>query len=153
MEIQNRDTIPYTCDWSNEIFIVHVPIDSSTHYAAFYTFGLHCQTPTLTPACQAGSQFVPFLWWSFVWPGWGMNQRPAWEADTLTTKPSRTRIFPQNILYARVITIFSKLKQPRSLHKILRCHEPTQIQQTSARTISIIHLMLKMPWKKLKWSY
>ena len=27
---------------------MHVPIDSSTHYPAFQTVGLHCQTPTLT---------------------------------------------------------------------------------------------------------
>ena len=27
------------------------PIDSSTHYPAFYTVGLHCQTSTLTHAC------------------------------------------------------------------------------------------------------
>ena len=26
---------------------MHVPIDSSTHYSAFQTVGLHCQTPTL----------------------------------------------------------------------------------------------------------
>ena len=32
MEICNRDTIPYSCDWSHEIYIAHVPIDSSTHY-------------------------------------------------------------------------------------------------------------------------
>ena len=36
------------------------PIDSSKHYLAFYTVGLHCQTPTLAHACQAGRQFVPF---------------------------------------------------------------------------------------------
>ena len=30
---------------------MHVLIDSSTHYPAFYTVGLHCQTPTLTHAC------------------------------------------------------------------------------------------------------
>ena len=48
------------------------------------------QTPTLTHASQAGRQFVPFLWWSLVWTSQGTNLRPiAWEADTLTTKPSR----------------------------------------------------------------
>ena len=45
---------------------VLVPIDSSTHYPAFWTVGLHCQTPTLTHACNSGRQFVPFLCWSFV---------------------------------------------------------------------------------------
>ena len=30
---------------------MHFPIDSSTHYPAFKTVGLHCQTPTLTHAC------------------------------------------------------------------------------------------------------
>ena len=35
IEIQDRDTISYSYDWSQEIFTVHVPIDSSTHYLAF----------------------------------------------------------------------------------------------------------------------
>ena len=29
----------YLFDWSQDTFIVHVPIDSSTHYPAFYTVG------------------------------------------------------------------------------------------------------------------
>ena len=38
----------------------------------------------------AGRQFVPFLWWSLVWPRWDANSRPTvWEVDTLTTKPTR----------------------------------------------------------------
>ena len=38
----------------------------------------------------AGRQLVPFLWWSLVWPGRDANSRPSvWEADTLTTKPTR----------------------------------------------------------------
>ena len=37
-----RDTIPFSYDWSQEIFYVHVPIDTSTHYPALYTVGLHC---------------------------------------------------------------------------------------------------------------
>ena len=65
-------------------------VDSSTHYPAFYTVRLHCQTPTLMPhVCQAGGQFVPFLWWSLVWFSWSTNQRPtAWGAGWLATKPS-----------------------------------------------------------------
>ena len=51
-----------------------------------------CQTPTLMPTCQAGRQFVPFLWWSFVWIGQGANPRPnAYESNTLITKPSHCR--------------------------------------------------------------
>ena len=38
----------------------------------------------------AGRQFVPFLWWSLVWPGREANSRPTvWEADTLPTEPTR----------------------------------------------------------------
>ena len=33
----------YSCDWSQEFYIVYVPIDSSTHYPAFCTVRLHCQ--------------------------------------------------------------------------------------------------------------
>ena len=35
----------------------------------------------------AGRHFVPFLWWSLVWPSRDANPRPTvWESDTLTTK-------------------------------------------------------------------
>ena len=44
---------PYPYDWSQEIFIVRVAIDSSKRYPAFQTVGLDCQAPTLTPAWQA----------------------------------------------------------------------------------------------------
>ena len=38
----------------------------------------------------AGRQFVPFLLWSLVWPGWEANSRPTVrEADTLPTEPTR----------------------------------------------------------------
>ena len=38
----------------------------------------------------AGRQFVPFLWWSLVWPGREANSRPAVrEVDTLPTEPTR----------------------------------------------------------------
>ena len=38
----------------------------------------------------AGRQFVPFLWWSLVWPGREGNSRPTVrEADTLPTEPTR----------------------------------------------------------------
>ena len=59
IEIMNRNTIPYSCD-SSLISILHVLLDSSTPCSSFYTVGLHCQTPTLMPACQAGRQFVLF---------------------------------------------------------------------------------------------
>ena len=45
---------------SKEIFVVHVPIDSSTHYLAFYKVRLHSQTPTLLVG-KAGRQFFSFL--------------------------------------------------------------------------------------------
>ena len=81
-KIRDRDMIPYPYDRSQEIFIVHVPITNSTHYPAFYTVRLHCQTPTLTPAYQAGRQFAPYLNWYLV-PGRDVNPQPtAWEAET-----------------------------------------------------------------------
>ena len=77
-------------------------MDSSTHYSAFQTVGLHCQTPTLTYACHAERQFVPFLWWSLVWPGREANSRPTVrEADTLTTKPT-VSLHEQNNMQAYV---------------------------------------------------
>ena len=60
----DRDTIPCSYDWSQGIFIVYVPIESSTHYPDFNTVWLHYQT-ILMPACQAGRLFVTFndgLW-------------------------------------------------------------------------------------------
>ena len=39
------------------------------------------------------NSFVPFLWWSLVWPGWDANPRPTvWEGDTITTKPTQNSI-------------------------------------------------------------
>ena len=32
-----------------------------------------CLAKLIMPACQAGRQFVPFLWWSLMWPGQGVN--------------------------------------------------------------------------------
>ena len=38
----------------------------------------------------ARRQFVPFLWWSLVWPSREANSRPTMrEADTLPTEPTR----------------------------------------------------------------
>ena len=72
------DTKPYSFNWSQEIFIVHVPIDSSIHYPVSYTVRLQCQT------CQAGRQFVSYLWWSLMWPTQGKNPQPTtWKVDTL----------------------------------------------------------------------
>ena len=80
------DTIIYPTLAIDPIYIVHVPIDSSICYLAFFMVGLYCQTPTRIPACQVMGLSVPFLWWSLVWPGWGMNLlSTAWEADKLTT--------------------------------------------------------------------
>ena len=42
----------------------------------------------------AGRQFVPFLWWSLVWPSREANSRPTVrEADTLPTEPTRHGLF------------------------------------------------------------
>ena len=41
IKIKDRDSILYSCDWSKEMFIMHVPIDRSTHYPAFYSVRLH----------------------------------------------------------------------------------------------------------------
>ena len=74
IEIWDRDTIPYSCDRSQG----HIPIDSSAYYPVFYTVGLHCQTPTIKPACQAGGgggQFVPLLRWPLLRPGRDANPR------------------------------------------------------------------------------
>ena len=47
IKLRNQDITPYSCDWSQEIFKVHVPRDSSTHYRASYTVSLHRRTRTL----------------------------------------------------------------------------------------------------------
>ena len=43
-------------DKSQEVFIVHVTIDSSTHYPAFVPVGLHCQTQSLS--CRVLGRYV-----------------------------------------------------------------------------------------------
>ena len=61
------------------VAVSSISIARST-YAGPCTVGLHCQTPTLMPECQAGRQLVPFLWWFLVWPGRGAKPRPTtWE--------------------------------------------------------------------------
>ena len=94
--------IPFSRDWSLEIFIVHVPIDGPTLYSVFNTVGLHCQTSVLTPACKAGRQFVPFSWWwwSLVWQSRGANPRHiAWVGYAnhwAITKPCNEVLYQSN---------------------------------------------------------
>ena len=91
--------IPYSYDllsacshvgWSPALRWGHtgrlVPIDSSTHYPALETVGLHCHTPTLSHACLYREVVCrpTIFWWSLVWP-------TVWEADTLTTTSKPTR--------------------------------------------------------------
>ena len=110
----------YSCDWSQEIFKVHVSMfqglivfqqkknDQKVVYNGliFKDHGkvrTHCPL-TLRHACQAGRQFVPFLWWSLVWPGRGMNPRPTACDDTLITKhPSVTSGLVSESCNTRVI--------------------------------------------------
>ena len=64
-------TIVYFNDWSQEIFIVHVPIDSSTRYLAFYTVRLYSQNSTIVPVVQAGMWVCTIFMMIF-----GMNPQP-----------------------------------------------------------------------------
>ena len=49
LQIWDRNTIPYSFDTSQDIFLVHVPVDYSTHQA-FCTIRLHFQTSTVMDA-------------------------------------------------------------------------------------------------------
>ena len=68
----------------NTLLLRLIPGDlSACPHRQFHTLSslldsqLHCQTPTLTHAGNAGRQFVPFLW-----PGRDVNPRPTvWEAE------------------------------------------------------------------------
>ena len=81
-----RDTLPYSYDWSQEIFIVHVPIGSSTHYPATAKL-----LPVQMHAWQGGSLYHIYdgLWNDMAW-AWTSNF--CTRGDTLTTKPSRCSI-------------------------------------------------------------
>ena len=62
--------------------IVDAPVDSFTHYSAFFTFRLYCQTPTVVGACQAEMHCVIFMSVSGM-TRLGANPRPTtWEEDT-----------------------------------------------------------------------
>ena len=75
------------------------------------TVGLHCQTPTQTHCVPCRGQFVPFLWWSLVWPGREANSRlTVWEADMLTTKPNRHGDFACNIDHPLPLTLWTSSK-------------------------------------------
>ena len=56
IEIRDLDTIPYFYDWSQVIFIVRVPIDSSTHYLGFY--GWIALPKSFPNACVPSSEAV-----------------------------------------------------------------------------------------------
>ena len=67
-----------------------VTIYSSIHYPACYTFGLQCQTPIQTPACQGGGGAVCAIF-IMVFGITRLEREPTTyhtESDTLTTNPS-----------------------------------------------------------------
>ena len=67
IEIWGRDKVPYSYNWTQEMFIVRIPIESSTHYQLFTHSGC---TPKLFPynalrAKQGGGlyHFYDGLWY------------------------------------------------------------------------------------------
>ena len=69
----------------------------------FTQSGCTAKIPTPTPASQERRQFVPFLYWSLVWPGR--------DANTLTTYPRRSGLSvtntPIQICFIRTIARIS----------------------------------------------
>ena len=50
----------------------------------------NCQITTLMHCVSCREAVCTIFWWFLVWPGRDANLRPTvWEADTLTTKPTR----------------------------------------------------------------
>ena len=73
-----------------EIVIVQVSIDSAMHYLAFSTV-VTLPNSLLNAWVQSRVAVCTILWWSLVINCLGVNPQPtAWEANTLTTKPSRS---------------------------------------------------------------
>ena len=68
---------------------MHAHIDSSTHYPAFKTIGLHSLTPTLTHCvpCREAVCTIFMMVFGMTRPGGELTTYR--EADTLTTKPIR----------------------------------------------------------------
>ena len=54
----------------NALLLQMIPVDLCSAVPLRHFYALHdlsnCQTPTLMPACQAGSQFVPFYVFSMT---------------------------------------------------------------------------------------
>ena len=60
IEIQGRDTIPYSYDWSQEIFKVHVPIDSYTQYLAPVSQNILSPWPCLSSKFLCRNTIISF---------------------------------------------------------------------------------------------
>ena len=59
IEIHERDSTPYSFNWSHEILIVHVLKDSSTNYPAFYTTQIIITLSNSYPnACMSSREVV-----------------------------------------------------------------------------------------------
>ena len=55
---------------------LYSPHRAAPHTTQSFTFGLHCQIPTLIPVCQVGRQFVLFLMMVFGMTHRSVNPRP-----------------------------------------------------------------------------
>ena len=85
MEIRDPD-VPYSCDWSQGIFEVHVTIDSSTHYPAFYSWvALSNSYPVDCMPSREAVCTICMMVFGMTWLG--REPTTYCEADTLTTKP------------------------------------------------------------------
>ena len=68
---------------------MHIPIDSSTHYPAFLYLDSRATLPNSNPNAL-GAIFIMIFMMVFGMTRPGGESRPTvWEADTLTTKPTR----------------------------------------------------------------
>ena len=89
--------------------------------------------PNSNPNACVSMQFVPFLWWSLVWPGREANSRPTVrEADTLPTEPTRHGYFLKRALCfrPRVAKMFTQ-NLPAHDSKLLR--KVTRVPLCSAK--------------------
>ena len=64
------------------------------------------------PACLAGRQFMPFQWWSLVWPGLGVNPWPTtWEANMLPSGQMTLEQHQNLVEVGRLFAWFFRLLQ------------------------------------------
>ena len=133
-----------------EIFIVHVHIDSSKHYLAFCTARLHFQTLTLMPVGKAVRQFAPFLcglWYEPAGRPIHYLTHERWTRSPLSSK--QQDVTSINILMILSEKVYNNLNQHDHLvFFYFRIFWWKLLDEMRLRTIEVFYPYISNKWSK-----